>query len=54
MNSYPNICKLLNTMEMEGYICQTVHSVLKKHLSKIKITHDIRDNDFDSTCEHIR
>ncbi len=54
MNSYPNICKLINTMETEGYICQTAHSVLKKHISRLKIARDIRDNDFDSVCEHIR
>jgi len=41
MNSYPNICKLINTMETEGYICQTAHSVLKKHISRLKIARDI-------------
>ena len=28
--------------------------MLKKHLSRLKIARDIRDNDFDSVCKHTR
>lgn len=55
MNICPNICKLLDTLKVQGYISRPANYELKDYLlGKFKILNDITINDINGICEEIR
>lgn len=54
MNRFPNICKLLDVLELQSFISRSANSVIKDFLlGKFKTINDIRPVDVDSVCAEI-